>query len=296
MVRGVNICQPLAHGGKQGGGGGGGVLRGFWVGKFGVGVVGVVLLAGWGVEALVDGGAEVAQSGAVFGEGGADGALVDVDEAGDLVGREDFVEGLGASVAVADGVALELGEGAFAEELVEALFEPLDVVEQFVVGEGLGEAWAVGFEGAEVVLDGGVGDLEVFGDLAEGEALLSEVVGVEGASAALGGEAHWCTSVLFLATVSRRGRDGVWFRLRWERWGGAGGQRGEIPAAERGYDGSCSRWCDGFARAGVTDSLAGVWRVRLRGLGVAGCACSWVGGGDGDWWAARRDTRGGARV
>ena len=186
---GVNLCHGLVSVGQGGVAGGEGVLRGFGVGEFGVGVVGGVRGV-VGFEAVAGGGAEVAQGGAVFGQGGADGALVDVDEAGDLVGREDFVERADLSVVVEREEAFEFAQGVFAEQLVEALFEALGVVEQFVVGEGLDELGSVGFERAEVVVDGGAGDAELLGDLAEGEALLAELVGVEGASAALGGEGH----------------------------------------------------------------------------------------------------------
>ena len=186
---GVNLCQPGVNPCQGLVAAGGGVGRGFGVGEFGVGVVGVVC-GGGGFEAVAGGGAEVAQGGAVFGEGGADGALVDVDEAGDLFGWQDFVERADLSVVVEGEEAFEFAEGVFAEQLVEALFEALGVVEQFVVGEGLDELGALGFEGAEVVVDGGAGELETLGDLAEGEALLAELVGLEGASSSLGGEGH----------------------------------------------------------------------------------------------------------
>lgn len=63
-----------------------------------------------------------------------------------------------------------------------------------VDGEGLGEgACEVGVvvvEVLEVVVDGGMGDVELFGDLAEGVALVVEQLGVDDARAALRGELH----------------------------------------------------------------------------------------------------------
>ena len=76
------------------------------------------------------------------------------------------------------------------EQFVDAVAEQGEVLEQGVLGGGAGELGLVGFDGAEVVVDGGGGDVEFGGDFADGEVVLAEFVGAEGAAAALWGEGH----------------------------------------------------------------------------------------------------------
>ena len=69
-----------------------------------------------------------------------------------------------------------------------------DVGDDLVGGEFLDEVGAEEFEVAEVGGDGGVGAVHAFGDLTEGESLLSELVGLEefGSAGGVGevGEGH----------------------------------------------------------------------------------------------------------
>ena len=70
-------------------------------------------------------------------------------------------------------------------ELLGDVFEPLEGV---LVGEGLGDLGEGVAEELEVGVDGGVGDLEDVGDLAEGVSALVEFLCVEDALASFGGE------------------------------------------------------------------------------------------------------------
>ena len=80
--------------------------------------------------------------------------------------------------------------GVLLEESVDASAEQRDVFEEEVVGGLLGDAGPVGFEELEVGVDGGVGDAQGRGDLAEGLAGLAEFVGVEDSAASLWGSGH----------------------------------------------------------------------------------------------------------
>ena len=145
---------------------------------------------GFGVELGGVGGAEqVAGGEAVFAERGLERAVA-VFEVADQVGAVDVLEeGLDAAVGVLGGEGLERSERV-GDEFVDAVAEQGEVLEQGVVGGGAGELGLVGFDGAEVVVDGGWGDVEFFGDFADGEVVLAEFVCAEGASAALWGEGH----------------------------------------------------------------------------------------------------------
>ena len=145
---------------------------------------------GFGVELGGVGGAEqVAGGEAVFAERGLE-RTVAVFEVADQVGAVDVLEeGLDCAVGVLGGEGLERSERV-GDEFVDAVAEQGEVLEQGVVGGGAGELGLVGFDGAEVVMDGGWGDVEFFGDLADGEVVLAEFVCAEGASAALWGEGH----------------------------------------------------------------------------------------------------------
>ena len=110
---------------------------------------------------------------------------MDLVEAGDLGGGGAFEE-WGDSAAVGDeGEGFEGFGGVFLEESVDAATEQGDVFEEEVVGGLFGDVGPVGFEEFEVGVDGGVGDAQGFGDLAEGLAGLAEFVGVEDSAASL---------------------------------------------------------------------------------------------------------------
>ena len=137
------------------------------------------------------GGAEqVAGGEAVLAQRGLEGAVA-VLEVADQVGAGDVLEErLDGAVGVLGGEGLERFERV-GEQFVDAVAEQGEVLEQGVVGGGAGELGLMGFDGAEVVVDGGGGDVEFVGDFADGEVVLAEFVGGEGASAALWGEGHW---------------------------------------------------------------------------------------------------------
>ena len=109
--------------------------------------------------------------------------------------------GLGqtARVALLDPVELvgrELRVGAEGENSISDRIEPVepletmveagDLLQQQVVVDVLGEGGPVLFERAEVGVDGGDGDVELPGDLLEGESFLAELVGAEDAPASSG--------------------------------------------------------------------------------------------------------------
>ena len=175
------------------------VVRGLFGGLFdgGVGVgefFGGVLVdgvgGGLGVELAGLGGAEqVARGEAVFAEGGFEGAVALLEVADQFGAADVLEEGLEGAVGVLGGEGFEQFEGV-GHEVVDASSEQGEVLEQGVLCGGACEVGLVCFDGAEVVVDGGWGDVEFVGDLADGAAFLAEFVCAEGASAALGGEWH----------------------------------------------------------------------------------------------------------
>ena len=85
-------------------------------------------------------------------------------------------------------------------EVSELAVEQVELFEQDVVG-GWGDDLApVGFQELQVGADGGVGDAELFGDLAQGVSLLAQAVDLEDALSALGGDVHG-VRLLFLGYV-----------------------------------------------------------------------------------------------
>lgn len=164
-----------------------GLFGWFRRGQLGVGVVG----DGLGSVALGFGGfAEVVDAVAVFAHGGDDFALVEGDQLDELGGRE-FDQGH-AVVEAVDGV-----EGVLVVEAFELIAEAAVVFDEAVVGEGLGELGPVGFEQFEVLVDGGVGDVEFGGDFAKGPAAFAQAVGVEDAPAASGRDRHGVSFALW---------------------------------------------------------------------------------------------------
>ena len=174
-----------------------------WLGLGGIGkvfgtwrvnqlVVGEVEGFGLGVGqgAGFGGGAELAEDQAVFAQGGGDGAVVDLVEAGDLGGavwgrsgvtlppsvrKEKGFEGFGG-VLLAAGDGRGGGAGSHARRGSRRRF----------VRRGRTSR----FRELEVSVDGGVGDVQGGGDLSEGLAGLAEFVSVEDASASLWGSGH----------------------------------------------------------------------------------------------------------
>ena len=119
----------------------GGIGEGFGsrgVDEFGVGVVEGFGL-GVGEGAGFGGGAEHAEDQAVLAQGGGDGAVVDLVEAGDLSGGGAFDE-RGDSAAVGDeGEGFERFGGVFLQEAVDASTEEGDVFEEEVIGGLFGD-------------------------------------------------------------------------------------------------------------------------------------------------------------
>lgn len=139
--------------------------------------------------------AEFAEGEALFAEEGDDGgAVLPVDVLEAVGGDGRCVVGLVAGVV---GGA----ERAVDEELFEEGVEREGVVDGEGLGEGASEVGVVVVEVLEVVVDGGVGDVELFGDLAEGVALVVEQLGVDDACAALCGELHVGAPVLCCGQV-----------------------------------------------------------------------------------------------
>ena len=132
-------------------------------------VVGVVEGFGLcvGERAGFGGGAEFAEDQAVLAQGGGDGAVVDLVEAGDLSGCGAFDERCDSAAVGDEGEGFEGFGGVLLEESVDAAAEEGDVFEEEVVGGLFGDVGPVGFEELEVGVDGGVGDAESLGDLAE---------------------------------------------------------------------------------------------------------------------------------
>ena len=190
VVRGLFGLGDGELGGLRGGLVDGLVDRWGGVGEFFGGVVIDGLGDGFGVELAGVGGAEQFAGGeAVFAQGGLERAVA-LLEVADQVGFLDVLEErLDGAVGVLGGEGFERLERV-GGEFVDAAAEQGEVLEQGVLGGGAGEVGLVGFDGAEVVVDGGGGDVEFGGDFADGEAVLAEFVCAEGASAALGGEGH----------------------------------------------------------------------------------------------------------
>ncbi len=116
----------------------------------------------------------------------ADGAPDLADEGGEL-----GVLGVaGAEVLDRGEVVGEAGDFVVARGEGEPELEQLQGFEQEIVGGRGGDAAPVGFEQLEVVADGGVGEAELFADLAQRVAALSEVVDAERAAAAGGVDLH----------------------------------------------------------------------------------------------------------
>ena len=195
VVRGLFGLGDGELGGVSGGLVDGLVDRRGGVGEFFGGVVVDGLgrgFGGFGVELAGVGGAEQFAGGeAVFAQGGLERAVA-LLEVADQVGFLDVLEeGLDGAVGLLGGEGFERLERV-GGEFVDAAAEQGEVLEQGVLGGGAGEVGLVGFDGAEVVVDGGGGDVEFGGDFADGEAVLAEFMGAEGAAAALGGEGHGC--------------------------------------------------------------------------------------------------------
>ena len=119
-----------------------------------------------------------------------DGAVVDLVEASDLGGRGVGQERRDSAAVGEEGEGFEGFGGVFLQEAVDVAAEQGDVLEEEVVGGLLGEVGPIGLEELEIGVDGGVGDVEGGGDLAEGLAGLAEFVGVEDASASFWGCGH----------------------------------------------------------------------------------------------------------
>ena len=135
---------------------------------------------------------------AVFAFGLGDGALVEAVEADDFASGGFSGTGFLATLGVGEGVALERVEGVLGVEVVEAVAELEGVFELEVVADVGGDVVSLGFEAFEVFGDGGVGDVELVCDAAEGVAVLAELVGAADAVASLGG--RWAL-VLLVALV-----------------------------------------------------------------------------------------------
>ena len=148
---------------------------------------------------------------AVFAFGVVEGAFVEGVEACDFAGCGFGGAGFLAAELVDDGEALEGVEGVLVAEFEDAVAELEGVFEQQVVGDAGGQLVSLGFEQFEVVGDGGVGDAELVGDLAEGAALLAELVGLADAGASLGGGGHVVRSL----SCSMWIRDGITVGWGW---------------------------------------------------------------------------------
>ena len=136
----------------------GGIGEGFGsrgVDEFGVGVVEGFGL-GIGEGAGFGGRAELAEDQAVLAQGGGDGAVVDLVEAGDLGGGGAFDERCDSAAVSDKGEGLEGFGGVFLQESVDASSEQGDVFEEEVVGGLFGDVGPVGFQELEVGVDRGV--------------------------------------------------------------------------------------------------------------------------------------------
>ena len=146
------------------------------------------------------------------------------------VRRGDLADERGGAVVFDLGVLeqrLERVRGGELAQLLGGVFEPLKGVG---VGEGLDDLGEGFVEEAEVGVDRGAGDVELLGDLAQGVSALFELAGLEDALASFGGEGHgvsFCGTGVLIGMVAGLG--------------GCGSGLGEIPAAERGYDGALGR-------------------------------------------------------
>ena len=231
-------------------------------------VVGVVEGVGGGFAVDVGVG-EFFEGVAVFALGLGDGALVEAVEADDFAVAGFGGAGFLAALGVGQGVALERVEGVLGVEVVEAVAELEGVFELEVVVDVGGDLAAVGFEELEVFGDGGVGDVELVRDLAEGAALLAELVGLADAGASLGGGGHWCSLSLW---CSRWMGDGITVGVGWGFWvvAGVGAGGVEIPAASAGMT-ELGRGCGGKRSGG------GEWRGGWRYGSPGGAAYGGLG-------------------
>ena len=124
-----------------------------------------------------------------------------------------------------DGLAVLVG-------VAGGLGEALDLVGESVRGDGAEDVGAVALEVAEVVVDGGAGATELFGDFVGRESLAVEVVGFEDASAAsgggrppswawlglLGGDMYVCSDCAGMGRRGQEAGDTVGLRGRLEVW------------------------------------------------------------------------------
>ncbi|MCY4617706.1 MAG: hypothetical protein OXD50_04005 [Chloroflexi bacterium] len=78
--------------------------------------------------------------------------------------------------AVFDGPAEFVTWNGTVAEPADTAVESCDLLEQEVVVKRLGEVIPIGFERAEVGVDGGDGDFELVGDLLEGVSILAKLV------------------------------------------------------------------------------------------------------------------------
>jgi len=140
------------------------------------------------------GGFEFVGGEAVFAQQGDHGAAVLAVEPDD-VGRGNLSDERGGAVVLQLGVLEQGFEGVGVGELAELLCGVFEPFEDVVVGDGLDDLGEGFVEEAEVGVDGGAGDVELRGDLAEGVSALVELVGVEDALASFGVGGHgWVLS------------------------------------------------------------------------------------------------------
>ena len=140
------------------------------------------------------GGFEFVGGEAVFAQQGDHGAAVLAVEPDD-VGRGDLSDERGGAVVLQLGVLEQGFEGVGVGELAELLGGVFESFEDVVVGDGLDDLREGFVEEAEVGVDGGAGDVELRGDLAEGVSALVELVGLEDALASFGVGGHgWVLS------------------------------------------------------------------------------------------------------
>ena len=148
------------------------------------------------------------------------------------------------------------GDGLVPEGEREPVVEQLQRFEQEVVGRGGGDRAPVAFDEAQVVADGGVGEVEVLGDPAQGEALLAEEVDAEGASASLRRDVHgraFLRTLMFCVNITNVGSqvnrysvlcivvDGGTLTLTLSQRERGSEGKGRDSRGERGNDGSGER-------------------------------------------------------
>lgn len=135
-----------------------------------------------GCAAGEGGGFEPGGGEAVLAQQGDHGAAVLAVEPHDVVGGDLADQRCGALVFQL-GVLEQRFERVFGGQQAESLGDEFEPLEGVLVGEGLGDLGEGVAEELEVGVDGGVGDLEDVGDLAEGVSALVEFLGVEDALA-----------------------------------------------------------------------------------------------------------------